>query len=103
MSFEVTVKNTGSVKGKESVLLFSSDIVASKVPDVKRLRQFTKVELKPGESKTVRLEFPAYELAFVGHDGKWRLEKGEFRIACGTESMMIDCAATKVWDTPNID
>lgn len=103
LSFEVTVKNTGNVKGKESVLLFSSDIVASKVPDVKRLRQFTKVELDPGESKTVRLEFPAHELAFVGHDGKWRLEKGEFRIACGTESMMIDCAATKVWDTPNID
>lgn len=103
LSFEVTVKNTGNVKGKESVLLFSSDIVASKVPDVKRLRQFTKVELKPGESKTVCLEFPAHELAFVGHDGKWRLEKGEFRIACGTESMMIDCAATKVWDTPNID
>ena len=103
LSFEVTVKNTGNVKGKESVLLFSSDIVASKVPDVKRLRQFTKVELNPGESKTVRLEFPAHELAFVGHDGKWRLEKGEFRIACGTESMMIVCTATKVWDTPNID
>lgn len=102
LSFEVTVKNTGNVKGKESVLLFSSDIVASKVPDVKRLRQFTKVELNPGESKTVRLEFPAHELAFVGHDGKWRLEKGEFRIACGTESMMIVCTATKVWDTPNI-
>ena len=103
LSFEVTVKNTGNVKGKESVLLFSSDIVASKVPDVKRLRQFTKVELNPGESKTVSLEFPAHELAFVGHDGKWRLEKGEFRIACGTESMMIVCTATKVWDTPNID
>lgn len=103
LSFEVTVKNTGNVKGKESVLLFSSDIVASKVPDVKRLRQFTKVELNPGESKTVRLEFPAHELAFVGHDGKWRLEKGEFRIACGTESMMIVCTATKVWDTPNIN
>ena len=103
LSFEVTVKNTGNVKGKESVLLFSSDIVASKVPDVKRLRQFTKVELNPGESKTVRLEFPAHELAFVGHDGKWRLEKGEFRIACGTESMMIVCTDTKVWDTPNID
>lgn len=103
LTFEVTVKNTGSVKGKEAVLMFSSDIVASKVPDVKRLRQFTKVELNPGESKTVRLEIPAYELAFVGHDGKWRLEKGQFRIACGSESMMIDCTETKVWDTPNID
>ena len=103
LTFEVTVKNTGSVKGKEAVLLFSSDIVASKVPDVKRLRQFTKVELNPGESKIVRLEIPAHELAFVGHDGKWRLEKGQFRIACGSESMMIDCTETKVWDTPNID
>lgn len=102
LTFEVTVKNTGSVKGKEAVLLFSSDIVASKVPDVKRLRQFTKVELTPGESKIVRLEIPAHELAFVGHDGKWRLEKGQFRIACGSESMMIDCTETKVWDTPNI-
>lgn len=103
LTFEVTIKNTGSVKGKEAVLLFSSDIIASKVPDVKRLRQFTKVELNPGESKTVRLEIPAHELAFVGHDGKWRLEKGQFRIACGSESMMIDCTETKVWDTPNID
>ena len=103
LTFEVTVKNTGSVKGKEAVLLFSSDIIASKVPDVKRLRQFTKVELNPGESKIVRLEIPAHELAFVGHDGKWRLEKGQFRIACGSEYMMIDCTETKVWDTPNID
>jgi len=103
LTFEVTVKNTGSVKGKEAVLLFSSDIIASKVPDVKRLRQFTKVELNPRESKIVRLEIPAHELAFVGHDGKWRLEKGQFRIACGSESMMIDCTETKVWDTPNID
>lgn len=103
LTFEVTVKNTGSVKGKEAVLLFSSDIIASKVPDVKRLRQFTKVELNPGESKIVRLEIPAHELAFVGHDGKWRLEKGQFRIACGSESIMIDCTETKVWDTPNID
>ena len=103
LTFEVTVKNTGSVKGKEAVLMFSSDIIASKVPDVKRLRQFTKVELNPGESKIARLEIPAHELAFVGHDGKWRLEKGQFRIACGSESMMIDCTETKVWDTPNID
>ena len=101
--FEVTVKNIGNVKGKESVLLYSSDLVASVVPDVKRLRQFTKIELAPGESRTVRLEFPAEELAFVGRDGRWRLEKGQFRIACGGQSVLIDCAETKVWDTPNVD
>ena len=103
LAFDVTVKNTGDVKGKESVLLFSSDLVASIVPDARRLRQFTKVELEPGESKTVRLEFPAHELAFVGHDGKWRLEKGQFRIMAGGQSVMIDCTETKVWETPNID
>ena len=103
LEFEVTVRNTGDVKGKESVLLYSSDIVASVVPDVRRLRQFTKIELNPGESRTVTLSVPAHELAFVGQDGKWRLEEGRFRIACGTEAIMIDCGETKVWDTPNID
>ncbi len=103
LKFEVTVKNTGSVKGMESVLLYSSDLVASMVPDVKRLRQFTKVALEPGQSTVVELSFPANELAFIGRDGKWRLEAGEFRFACGSEAIHGNCKATKVWDTPNID
>lgn len=97
LAFEVTVKNTGDRKGKESVLLYSSDLVASVVPDVKRLRQFTKIELEPGESRTVRLEFPADELAFVGRDGKWRLEAGQFRISCGGQSLVVECGQTKIW------
>ena len=97
LAFEVTVKNTGDRKGKESVLLYSSDLVASVVPDVKRLRQFTKIELEPGESRTVRLEFPANELAFVGRDGKWRLEAGQFRISCGGQSLVVECGQTKIW------
>ena len=100
--FEVTVSNVGDVKGKESVLLFSSDLVASVVPDVRRLRQFTKVELEPGETRTIRMEVPASELAFVGKDGKWRLEEGEFVIRCGSELLKIECGKTKVWETPNI-
>jgi len=102
LKFKVTVKNTGDVAGKEPVLLYSSDLVASLMPDVKRLRAFTKVELQPGESKTVELEVPANDLAFVGADNKWRLEKGEFRIAAGGESLMLNCTADKIWDTPNI-
>ena len=97
LAFEVTVKNTGDRKGKESVLLYSRDLVASVVPDVKRLRQFTKIELEPGESRTVRLEFPADELAFVGRDGKWRLEAGQFRISCGGQSLVVECGQTKIW------
>lgn len=102
LKFEVTVKNTGSHNGKEAVLLYSSDIVATLIPDVKRLREFTKVELAPGESKVVSFTIPAKELAFVGADGKWRLEAGDFRMSCGGQSLMINCRETKVWDTPNI-
>jgi len=98
----VKVTNTGSRTGKEAVLLYSSDLVASLIPDVKRLRGFEKISLAPGESKVVEFELPAKELAFVGADGKWRLEKGEFRLSCGGQAAMVNCLETKVWDTPNI-
>ncbi|MCR5463592.1 MAG: glycoside hydrolase family 3 C-terminal domain-containing protein [Bacteroidales bacterium] len=98
----VDIKNTGSRPGKEAVLLYSSDLVASIIPDVKRLRGFEKISLEPGETKTVTFELPAKELAFVGADGKWRLEKGDFRLACGGLGVMVNCVETKVWDSPNI-
>ena len=103
ISVEVTVANTGKVAGKEPVLMYVSDLVASVVPDVRRLRGFDKVSLAPGESKTVSFTLPAYELAFVGTDGKWRLEEGDFRIEVGGQSALVKCNKTKVWDTPNID
>ncbi len=96
LKFEVTVRNTGSHHGKEAVLIYSSDIVASLIPDVRRLRGFTKVELAPGESRVVSLTVPADELAFVGADGKWCLEAGDFRISCGGQSLMITCKETRV-------
>ncbi len=102
LEFEITVKNTGSHDGKEAVLLYSSDIIASIIPDVRRLRGFEKVSLAAGESKTVKFSIPASELAFVGADGKWRLETGEFRMSCGGQVVMLNCTQTKVWDTPNI-
>lgn len=102
LRFDITVTNDGHLEGKEAVLLYSSDLVASLVPDVRRLRQFTKVSLAPGESKTVTLEVPAKELAFVGNDGKWRLEKGAFRIAVGSESVNVTCTEDRIWDEPNI-
>ena len=98
----VDVKNTGSRAGKEAVLLYSSDLVASLIPDVKRLRGFEKIALEVGETKTVTFNLPAKELAFVGADGKWRLEKGDFRLACGGLGVMVNCSETKVWDSPNI-
>lgn len=99
--FTVDVKNTGNRVGKESVLLFSSDLVASLTPDNRRLRAFEKVELKPGETKTVTLKLKGSDLAFVGYDGKWILEKGDFRIQAGNQVLNVACTDTKKWETPN--
>lgn len=97
----VDVKNTGKVAGKESVLLFSSDLIASVVPDGRRLRAFDKVELQPGETKTVTFELKADDLAFVGWNGKWRLEKGDFKLMIADQSADIHCTDTYQWPTAN--
>ena len=98
----VDVKNTGEKAGKEAVLLYSSDLVASVVPDNKRLRDFTKIELQPGEVKTVTFELPAKSLAFVGACGKWTLEEGDFVLKVGNQTVKTACTQTKIWETPNI-
>ena len=102
LTVSVDVKNTGSRAGKEAVLLYSSDLVASVVPDNKRLRDFTKIELQPGEVKTVTFQLPAKNLAFVGADGKWTLEEGDFILKVGNQTVPTACERTKVWDEPNI-
>jgi len=102
LSVSVDVKNTGSRVGKEAVLLYTSDLVASLTPDNRRLRDFTKVELQPGEQKTVTFTLPAKSMAFVGADGRWRLEEGEFLLRTGSLQVPVKCTATKVWDEPNI-
>lgn len=97
----VDVKNTGNVAGKESVLLFSSDLIASMVPDGRRLRAFDKVELQPGETKTMIFELKADDLAFVGWNGKWRLEEGDFKLMIADQSADIHCTDTYQWPTAN--
>ena len=101
LTVSVDVTNTGKVAGKESVLLYSKDLVASSTPDNIRLRNFEKIELNPGETKTVTMQLKGSDLAFVGYDGKWRLEKGDFKLKCGNQWTDIQCSETKVWDTPN--
>ena len=102
LTVSVDVKNAGSRVGKEAVLLYTSDLIASIVPDNKRLRDFTKVELQPGETKTVTFTLPAKSMAFVGADGRWTLEEGDFLLKVSGLSIPVICTQTKVWDTPNI-
>lgn len=100
--FTVDVTNTGNVAGKEPVLLFSRDLVAALTPDNRRLRQFEKITLNPGETKTVTLKIKSSDLAFVDRDGKWVLENGDFNIMCGNQSLTITCQETKKWNNPNM-
>ncbi len=97
----VDVKNTGKMAGKESVLLFSSDLISSMVPDGRRLRAFDKIELQPGETKTVTFDLNADDLAFVGYDGKWVLEEGDFKLMIADQSTDIYCTATYQWPAAN--
>ena len=87
----VDVKNVGSRSGKESVLLFINDDVASIVPDARRLRDFEKITLDAGQSTTVEFEVKAEELAFANNDGRWLLEQGTFTIQCGNLTDRITC------------
>lgn len=99
--FSVDITNTGTRAGKECVLLFSSDLVASLTPDIRRLRAFDKIELQPGQTQTVDLPVKASDLAFVGYDGHWVLEAGEFRIQTGDQTLIVRCTETHRWETPN--
>ena len=101
LTFSVDVTNTGSIAGKESVLLYSKDLVASSTPDNIRLRNFEKISLNPGETKTVTMTLKGSDLAFVNYYGQWTLEKGDFKVKCGDQWIDLQCTQTKVWDTPN--
>jgi len=81
LTISVNITNTGKVTGKEAVLLYISDLVASNVsPDVKRLRGFEKIELKANETKTVSFKINADNIAYVNSASKWVTENGEFSI-----------------------
>lgn len=101
ITLSVDVTNTGSVKGKEVVMLFSRDMVASLTPENRRLRAFQKVELQPGETRTVSFTLKGSDLAFVGADGKWILEKGDFRMQAGDKTLNLNCTESHKWESQN--
>ncbi|HLM24483.1 MAG TPA: glycoside hydrolase family 3 C-terminal domain-containing protein, partial [Pyrinomonadaceae bacterium] len=76
----VTVTNSGQRAGKEAVLLYVSDLVASISPPGKRLRRFAKISLNPGQSRTLNFTLRADDLSFIGADNKRIVEPGEFDV-----------------------
>ncbi len=87
LEIKVEVTNTGKMAGKEVVQLYTSDLVASITPDVKRLRRFEKLLLQPGETKTVVFTIDASDLAFVNAANQWVTEPGEFKVTIGNTSL----------------
>lgn len=101
LTVSIDVTNTGQRAGSHSVLLYSSDLIASLTPDGRRLRHFEKVTLQPGETRTVTFQLPASDLAFVGYDGHWTLEEGDFLLTVGTDQLTVTCDATFTWPQAN--
>ncbi len=90
LTVTVDVKNTGQLEGKESVLLYSSQLYASISPDFKRLRAYDKIDLKPGETKTVTFSISPKDLAFVNDLSKTVTEPGEFKLTIGDQSVSFN-------------
>ena len=80
ITVSVKEKNTGPRAGKEVVQLYVSDLYRQVSPPNKELKGFQKIELAPGEERTVEFTLAAKDLSFVGLDNKWTLEPGEHRV-----------------------
>ncbi|MDA9706687.1 fibronectin type III-like domain-contianing protein, partial [Bacteroidota bacterium] len=86
----VTVSNTGRFKGEEVVQLYLRDIVGSIARPMKELKGFEKIELEPGESKTVNFEIDNSLLEFYSYNNIWESEPGKFHLFIGTDSNVSD-------------
>lgn len=76
----VDIKNTGNVIGKEVVQLYTRDHYATISPSLKKLKRFTKIELKPSEVRTVNFTISSDNLKFYGIDNNWIVEEGKFSV-----------------------
>jgi beta-glucosidase len=91
ISVSVNVTNKGKLDGKESVLVFVSDLYASITPSVRRLRAFDKQVIKAGETITFEFVIEANELAFVNSNNQWVTEPGDYMVSIAglTESITL--------------
>jgi len=89
ISIKLSLKNTGALAGKEAVLLFVADEVASVSPAVKQLKRFKKIYLQPGETEQIEFNLTGNDLKFVGQNNTWIFEPGYFNLMIGTETKRI--------------
>ncbi|WP_245846175.1 glycoside hydrolase family 3 N-terminal domain-containing protein [Longibacter salinarum] len=76
----VTIENTGDRPGKDVIQLYVTDVVATVTPAARRLKRFAKVDLAPGERRSITFTLSQDDLSFIGRDGESVVEPGEFRI-----------------------
>ncbi|MFZ2168260.1 MAG: glycoside hydrolase family 3 N-terminal domain-containing protein [Methylococcaceae bacterium] len=89
INITVNVKNTGSLKGKETVLLYLNDVAASVTRPNKQLKAFKKIELDPGQSENLSFTLTPYDLSFIGVDLKRIVEPGDFKVMVGDETVLF--------------
>jgi len=87
INITVTVKNTGLLKGKETVLLYLNDVAASVTRPNKQLKAFKKIELDPGQEENLSFSLTPYDLSFIGIDLKRIVEQGDFKVMVGKETV----------------
>ncbi|APF18717.1 glycoside hydrolase family 3 domain protein [Caldithrix abyssi DSM 13497] len=90
LQISVEVENRGERAGKESVLLYVSDLYRSVTPPVKQLKGFQKIMLQPGEKRVVTFTLTADDLAFVGRDNQWIVEPGVFKVRIGDQTAQFE-------------
>lgn len=83
LTVEVTVRNTGERQGAHVLLLFTRQHFASLTPPMRRLRAFERVILAPGASRRVTFVIPVSELAYIGRDGRPRVDAGQYDVMIG--------------------
>ena len=96
LSVTFTLTNTGSYAGTEVAQVYVRDLVGSIARPVKELKAFERVELEPGESRTINIGIPVSEFAFYGLDGKYAVEPGDFQLWVAGDSASGDPVGFKV-------
>ena len=81
IKISVKIQNSSEIDGLETIQLYSSDLYASITPDIKRLRDFTKVKIKAGEIKTIEFNLPVSELSFANSENEFVVEPGKFKLS----------------------